>query len=482
MSIMLRGLFVGGATLPLLALVPMSASAATISCLGGATSHTATQQEADSVPSGGITAGVTQVCPNDARLGINNTTGAAKESLETMWCGGRAASCSYNGKTYTSSISGLDNNFAVCADKFMKALRQQDSTACIRSAYRSTDHQVCACGGNANGVRGKCAPAGRSYHQKGLAIDVTNRIDKQKFWDIAAQSGLANPAGLHTSDPNHLQPLGGSSNCSGSPVPQSDTSDLYSKSGLPFDNSLRNALGMQPPPPPPAQSLAPAQPTATTPIGTPAATPPAIGTINSTPYTAGTCTPQTYCSQSDGNIYYRATTCIDQIYQRCSKGCTGLICNATSTQATGGSILDNLLNQPTDTGQNQNTGGGSAGTSTFDLIDFFANPPAGTTSIGTAVPIDISQSIQDTGNAAVLGPPGSAGQPASSPPGTLSPYGPVPQQTFTSSDLANSPTYDVRQNSTFQRALANMRATLLTILQYLQPFGGIRVQNATFTE
>jgi hypothetical protein len=125
---------------------------------------------------------------------------------------------------------------------------------------------------------------------------------------------------------------------------------------------------------------------------------------------------------------------------------------------------------PDTTNTNDNTNTNSNGTSTFDLIDYFANPPS-STAVGTATPIDVSQLIQDTGNASVLQPqPGQ--NVIQTPPQGSTGYGPVPQQTFTSGDLANSPGAYGGQSSTFQNALANMKATLISILNYLQPFGG----------
>src|SRR4029079_7483454 len=139
-----------------------------------------------------------------------------------------------------------------------------------------------------------------------------------------------------------------------------------------------------------------------------------------------------------------------------------------------GSILDSLLTS--DTPDSSSNSIGKKATSTFDLIDFFANPQSATaTTIGRPVDITINSSIEDTGNASALAPKGTA-QAQQNTPGALSPYGPVPQQTFVSNDLANSPVPTFNQSSTFQTVLANMRATLENILRYLQPFGGIRVQ------
>jgi len=199
---------------------------------------------------------------------VGQEVGEAKVRLNQTWCGGRAAQCSLSGTTYTSTVEGLDPQFAVCADKFMTQLRQIDPSACIRSAFRSTAHQVCACGGNANGVRGKCAPAGRSYHQKGLAIDVTSRVSSQQLWQVAGQSGLGNPASLHSSDPSHIQPAGGSANCSsiGYIPPDSGSVPPISSPTSVFTQAIRQALGMSAPQPATSQPAVSSQPVSTSPL------------------------------------------------------------------------------------------------------------------------------------------------------------------------------------------------------------------------
>ena len=57
----------------------------------------------------------------------------AKQELEAMWCGRRAARCG----PYTSSMQELDPKFAVCAAAFITKIRAQDPSICIVSAYRS---------------------------------------------------------------------------------------------------------------------------------------------------------------------------------------------------------------------------------------------------------------------------------------------------------------------------------------------------------
>ena len=431
------------------------------------------------VQEGQITAG-TCYNPNDPTIGAN--ADQAKQDLSGMVCRGGA------------DIEHLDAKFAVCADKFMKLLRNSAPSACIGSAYRSPQAQLAACMGicGASSCPGKCAPPGASYHQKGLAIDVNDyNNNNQLLWQTGAQVGIYNPPGLHSSDAHHMQSQPNSV-CAGIPVPAGDQGDYYNDTNRffppppspPFDNQLRSVLPTSPalPVQQPLQTTPVTSNTSVTPVPvTASSTPPAIGTgVNTTPYPAGTCNPQTYCSQSDGNIYYRATTCVDQVYQWCSSGCTGLICNASSTSATD-SNLSGLLT-PDTSNQNSNSNTNSNGTSTFDLIDYFANNSITATDIGTATPIDVSQLLQDAGaNQASTLQPTQSGPPIQTPPQGSVGYGPVPQQTFTSPDLANSPGYYAGQSSTFENALAGMKVTLLGILNYLQPFGG-RIQTSQFSE
>jgi hypothetical protein len=285
------------------------------------------------------------------------------------------------------------------------------------------------------------------------------------LWNLGAQNGVN--FYLRGRDKVHFIPA--NSNCSGGGiVPEAD----FTTTGLPFDSQIRRALGVPPPPPPPPQQQttpAPVTPSQTTPTTQPTTpTPPSLDQFNTTPFPPGTCAPQTYCAQQDGNIYFRASTCVDQRYQTCPTGCTGFTCNSTSTNANL-SPFDRSLGSE-DTGSSDTENGHS--TSTFDLIDFFANPPV---DVGTATPIDISGPLRDVSNASVLGP---NGQPvAQQNQGYSQQYGPVPQQTFTSNDLANSPIGQrFMQGTLSQQILSQMRATLLNMLNYLKPFGTLQTQ------
>ncbi|MBI2610752.1 hypothetical protein HYW60_02330 [Candidatus Kaiserbacteria bacterium] len=134
-------------------------------------------------------------------------------------------------------VARLDSKFAICAAKFLEELRSISPSACINSAYRNSIQQENACRGicgNPGGCPGKCAPPGRSYHQKGLAIDMANYGNNhQQMWQIAARSGLHNPPGLHRSDPIHIQ-ASSASNCAGISVPLGDGGDFYNDTGRYF--------------------------------------------------------------------------------------------------------------------------------------------------------------------------------------------------------------------------------------------------------
>src|SRR4051812_27337669 len=105
------------------ALLPsVSYGVATRTCANGSTSHAATQQEADSANAGGIIVGETQLCPEDAALGVTAQAGQAKEFLNTTWCGGKPGAAG----GYVSNVEQLDAKFAVCIANFVRQYRQKD--------------------------------------------------------------------------------------------------------------------------------------------------------------------------------------------------------------------------------------------------------------------------------------------------------------------------------------------------------------------
>ncbi|OGG49476.1 hypothetical protein A2763_04090 [Candidatus Kaiserbacteria bacterium RIFCSPHIGHO2_01_FULL_54_36] len=112
-------------------------------------------------------------------------------------------------------------------------------------------------------------------------------------------------------------------------------------------------------------------------------------------------------------------------------------------------------------------------TSSFDLIEQYINPVSTLIDIGKAVPIDLNANITEI--ATGLSPSSSPPQQTLTASGTVRAQGPIPQQTFTSGDLANNPSSgSVRPQNTFiLRLLDTMQNILMYASNYLKPFGGL---------
>lgn len=389
----------------------------------------------------------------------------------------------------TSGITGLNPGFAVQLEKLLKAM---PGNVTIISAYRTVSGQ------------GDTNP--ESNHRYGCAADLgwsqDNCSSQTCQWMLANGPSVA---GIqirmkYAPEWNHVEPINVQA-CRAGGNPGGGTG---AGTTVPFDSSLRSALGLQqpvmntqacftslgnpptiaqpgtvlqsqcltnanvggsttPPPPPPAQQSA-AQPTtsggstATTPATTQttqttSTTPPPLGTPNTIPYPAGTCAAQTFCAQTDGNLYVRSTTCVDQISQQCSNGCTGNACNTPAAS----------------------TGSGSSNA----LINLLLNPTPAPGQTPTSTPVSLSQSVQAQGDVANILPYGNPQTPAASNVAGLQPGSAqaLSSNTFTSGDLGNSaPAYSAAP-STFQAVLGQMKGILYNMLAYLsanfQPFGGI---------
>ncbi|MBI2612289.1 hypothetical protein HYW59_00520 [Candidatus Kaiserbacteria bacterium] len=167
--------------------------------------------------------------------------------------------------------------------------------------------------------------------------------------------------------------------------------------------------------------------------------PPQLGMQNTTPYAAGTCPPQFYCSNS--TYYYRSSTCVDQVYQKCPAGCSASsnTCASTTTGALSAIDQIGLIAEPT------STPSGTVSDLLFEL----------------AISGEDIATLQDESN------------PASTKVQGGSPYmPPASQQTFVSGDLRyGQAEYQPQQLSALQRTLATMKDTLLRVLAYLRPFG-----------
>jgi hypothetical protein len=379
----------------------------------------------------------------------------AKKSLNALWCGGKARSCNSGGSTYVDSMEKLDPKFSICADKFIKQLRETDPGACIGSAWRSVANQICTCGGPL-GTPGKCAPAGQSYHQRGLAIDVRSSVDRQQLWKVAAQSGLANPAGLHISDPNHIQPFRGGYDCSAIGYVPSDT-DVFTPSPSPVSSLLQqqSPFAQQPPPmSPPPPSFSPIQPVART-------------NLNTTTYAPGSCTAQNYCYL--GSVYSRSNTCVDQLYQTCANGCIGSTCVGSSTSDTLLAGVQPSSSDSSNTSSNSNTNANDTSSGPISDLLTSITDAIGLTPVDIGTPVSIALN-PDTNDASNLTPS------AASPKGTLMPLTVQPThppQTFVSGDLVHAPisTYVARQSSYVLSMLDGLRRALQEALRYINPFG-----------
>jgi len=112
----------------------------------------------------------------------------------------------------------LNNQFVVCAAKFLKKF----PSVCINSAYRSPASQLKACMNicGRSSCPGKCAPPGRSKHQKGLAVDIkaNPRSILTKMHAAAPADGLINPPSIRRTDPVHFQSNGAQCGHSGQPL------------------------------------------------------------------------------------------------------------------------------------------------------------------------------------------------------------------------------------------------------------------------
>ncbi len=404
-------------------------------CSGGATPHLATQQEAAAASGGGIIAGVTYVCPNDARLGISNSAGAAKEYLLSIAQGlpGTKAPPDRN------HIAQLNSAFAVCAAGFLKAYSQNYGAVRITSAYRDGPSGENAAAGGAPG----------SNHTRGLAIDVgpTNG-DYKRMWDFAKanpQFGVCFPhegfdrphmilGGIGGTEGGKCMARGISKPCSGVNFDPNEVKPAYS-SNTPtaaLAERLRQAALMsqlqQPPPPPPPQQT-------------------------QQPSTSGQ---QPSSSQSP------ATT--DPGY------------TSTTQQPSSPTPVSTLLSPaPVATNPNTTVNDQPPLIPTLELLKAIAFPLSATsTEVGTSSSVSLTVStLREIAGLTTSTPPQAASSTITAS-GTIVTIQPRnAQPTFTSPEL-NTPgsQYSPQQLSTFQNALSQIKEVLMRMLVLLQPFRG----------
>lgn len=465
----------------------VSFGATTIDCGGGVQSHVATQAEADASPSKAIVAGVTQICPGDASLGISNLVGAAKQYLLSV---PKKALSNCAPPTDPNNITRLNNTFAVCAANFLKAYQQKYGTIYITSAFRDgaaasaangSGASANACAGGANG----------SNHMRGLAMDVyPSDGNFKQIWDFAIQNpqfGVCFPhegqggtlldrphmilAGIGGTEGGKCAALGVAKPCSGVPF---NPNEVQVASGNPVTdlaNIIRQAIT------PTQQQAAQAQQQAQQ----PAYSYPSIPTTQTNPSSSSSgaaatptaCTPSYFCSGS--TYYYKNSSCENVEVQSCAYGCNGDSCALPPVS----SQID-LSSGASGNANGSGTGATSTpATSTLDQILSYVNPTA--IDIATATPVVLNPDLGNISSAVE-----NAQQPTQTGPTLTSPdmsasQVPSAQETFTSQDLANAQPTVSPQNTFALNILENMKQSLLAALNYLHPFAGI-TQNQAYAE
>ena len=369
-----------------------------------------------------------------------------------------------SGSTLTQ---GLDPALACRLKRLLEVMETKGCRVTISSAMRPV--QRCNPGG------GACAPQGGSCHQYGKAVDLNAT---PQCLDLLTQMiGRQNPGsafGLHVAyiengNYRHVQCVEHlRAGCGPSTPPcrggmQITADPNYRAPSSSVIDALRSRIAPPPPPPPPPPqqpSISPTTPPSPTSGGT---TQPPLSGNNTVPQQVGTCPPQFYCASN--NLYYRTSTCVDQMYQACPNGCSGNSCSVSPQQIS--DLLNNAVPKPTST--RATTTQASTTQSAYDRLgSLFEVGPATATSSGS--PFVLTVSGEDAARLAI----DSEGRPAVQlPSGSIYSLPPPPaQQTFTSPDLSLQSTYQYRgSQSTLQRALADMIETLERAISYLKPFG-----------
>ncbi|MEY4747647.1 MAG: D-alanyl-D-alanine carboxypeptidase [Candidatus Parcubacteria bacterium] len=318
--------------------------------------------------------------------------------------------------TAGSLRNGINPGLACRLSKLIQAFAAKGCQIRITSAYRSAQQQQDMCGAGRSG----CAPAGRSCHQYGLAVDISSNCTAQLRSYLGTRNSSAPGAQqfkLHFPYyGDHIQCIENAvaacspstKPCDGSTPINPDLSTVPSPGALPTSglaDQIRQALGMQQPPsqPLPQTSSAPIsqQPLSNeqTPISS---------YISTTPITA-----------------------------------TGTIEVASTTPE-------------------------AHATSTFDEIDQIANPVSESIDIGTPTEIDLNAST--TADVIALEGVEMADLHGS----TSNPLNPTysPPHTFVSEDLADSYASPTSDQTFIARFLATMQGILNYASSYLKPFGG----------
>lgn len=387
--------------------------------------------------------------PSNAYAG--EEVAAAKAFLLSRYViGPRSAPCI---RTKEHGIGPLNFDFAIRVALMLQDMEKEvGGRNIVRSAYRPR-----ACGGGV-GHSGGCAIDVEWASSGGWRNASDNPNVRETQWIL--RNGSNPKYRIHfpfrfAPEWHHIEPMDRAGCLAGRKLDPSAVGAFTTRPPVQtapssgFAQALRNYLNPQPQPKPPTQSLPQQQQPRLDQLGQ---QPPALDTQNATPHPAGTCVPQFHCT--NGAYYYRSSTCVDQIYQKCSAGCasSGNTCASTTT---------------------------SSSLSTFDQIGLIAEP----TSTPTGAVSDLLFELAIGGEeAAILQDKGPRPDATSQ-----TDYGsalPLSQQTFVSQDLrySSAPPYSVQQPSNLQRTLTLMKDILLRAIAYLRPFGRSSAGSADYDE
>lgn len=386
--------------------------------------------------------------PNDANIG--NSEQQAKNYLQTIFTNGGQQCTPPEEKL--GKVNGI---FATCAAQFLQAYQSKYGRVTINRAYNTTvcEARLCVNNPGCGGFNNVAAP--NTSHTKGVAMDVSAANQEQLigFAHANPQFGVCFP--LASWDKVHLVLAGVAGN--GESAGCARMGITKPCNGLTIDpNSLNPPSYVATTPPPPNTNTSPQYPGNTTPTIQPVQPTPQLTqptTLATTPeagntiaYPAGTCAPQFFCFNN--NVEYRASTCIDMQYQTCPKGCTAGSCIYSSpTATTSTSTL-----------------------SAFNLIDIFASGP---TSIQTPTTTTLALNSNMVNMVELYSAAPSSATPQV-PSGETYALTSAPQ-TFVSEDMknnSNTSTLTPVLTTGFQSTLIDLKSALLTLLNFLKPFGG----------
>lgn len=181
---------------------------AQVSCFKGSPKQAATQADLDSMQKAGITSAVIGMwwCPDDPHIG--QAQADVKQFLYSRKCA-ETISTGYHpqycpNKTRPFRVDGMDNNFALCVQNYIKSYEAANgaNSICIRDAFRAPEDQICAAANPEN--RGAVAKPGSSRHEVGQAVDMnplpspnpkdakamTDAYTKMRMWTLQNEKGL----------------------------------------------------------------------------------------------------------------------------------------------------------------------------------------------------------------------------------------------------------------------------------------------------